>query len=52
VRRIFLFGQRERRRLVGVVGKVPRLGASHRGVEEQRVAVVRAVARAVVMVEI
>ena len=41
VRRILLFGQRARRRPVGVVGKVPRLGAYHRGVEEQRVAVVR-----------
>ena len=50
VERILLFGQRARRRPVGVVGKVPRLGASLRGVEEeQRVAVVRvAVARVVV----
>ena len=40
-----LFGQRARRRVVGVVGKVPRLGACHRGVEEQRVAVVRAMVR-------
>jgi hypothetical protein len=40
--RSFLFGQRERRRLVVEVIKVPRLGASSRGVEEeQRVAVVR-----------
>jgi hypothetical protein len=53
VRRILLFGQRARRRPAGVVGKVPRLGASHRGVEEeQRVAVVRVVVRAVVRVEI
>jgi hypothetical protein len=51
VERILLFGQRARRRSVVVVGKVPRLGANSRGVEEeQRVAVVRvAVARAVVM---
>ena len=40
-----LFGQRARRRPVGVVGKVPRLGASLRGVEEQRAAVVRAAVR-------
>ena len=45
MRRILLFGQRARRRPAGVVGKVPRLGASHRGVEEQRAAVVRAVVR-------
>jgi hypothetical protein len=44
VRRILLFGQRERRRsAVGVV-KVPSSGPNHRGVEE-RVAVVRAVVR-------
>ena len=51
VERILLFGQRARRRPTVVVGKVLRLGASSRGVEEeQRVAVVRvAVARAVVM---
>jgi hypothetical protein len=51
VERILLFGQRERRRPAVVVSKVPRLGASSRGVEEeQRVEVVRvAVARAVVM---
>ena len=41
VRRIFLFGQRARRRPAGVVGKVPRLGAYHRRVEEQRATVVR-----------
>ena len=47
--RILLFGQRARRRPSGVVGKVPRLGASLKGVEEeQRVAVVRVVARVVV----
>jgi hypothetical protein len=40
VRRILLFGQRARRRLAEVVGKVPSLGANHRGVEEQRAAVV------------
>jgi hypothetical protein len=45
VRRILLFGKRARRRLVEVVSKVPILGACHRGVEEQRVAVVRAVVR-------
>jgi hypothetical protein len=51
VERIFLFGQRARRRPTMVVGKVQRLGANSRGVEEeQRVAVVRvAVARVVVM---
>jgi hypothetical protein len=51
VERIFLFGQRARRRPAMVVGKVQRLGANSRGVEEeQRVAVVRvAVARVVVM---
>ena len=51
VERILLFGQRARRRPAVVVGKVPSLGASLRGVEEeQRVAVVRvAVARVVVM---
>jgi hypothetical protein len=44
--RNLLFGQRERRILVMEVSKVPRLGASHRGVEEeQRVAVVRASVR-------
>jgi hypothetical protein len=32
VRRIFLFGQRERRRLAVGVGKVPNLGPHHRGV--------------------
>jgi hypothetical protein len=36
VRRILLFGKRARRRPTGVVGKVPRLGASLKGVEEQR----------------
>jgi hypothetical protein len=45
VRRIFLFGQRARRRSAGVVGKVQILGAYHRGVEERRVAVVKAVVR-------
>jgi hypothetical protein len=45
VRRILLFGKRTRRRLAEVVGKVPRLGASHRGVEEQRAAMVRVVVR-------
>ena len=40
-----LFGQRAKRRSVRVVGKVPRLGAYHRGVEEQRATVVRAVVR-------
>jgi hypothetical protein len=41
VERILLFGQRARRRPAVVVGKVARLGASSRGVEEeQRVAVV------------
>jgi hypothetical protein len=51
VEMILLFGQRARRRPAVVVGKVTRLGASSRGVEEeQRVAVVRvAVARVVVM---
>jgi hypothetical protein len=51
VERILLFGKRARRRPAVVAGKVPRLGASNRGVEEeQRVAVVRvAVARAMVM---
>jgi hypothetical protein len=44
--RSLLFGQRARRRLAMEVGKVPRLGASLRGVEEeQRVAVVRATVR-------
>jgi hypothetical protein len=44
--RNFLFGQKERRRLAMEFGKVPRLGASLRGVEEeQRVAVVRATVR-------
>jgi hypothetical protein len=54
VERILLFGQRVRRRPAVVVGKVPRLGASSRGVEEeQRVAVVRvAVVIAVVRAEI
>ena len=43
VMRNLLFGQRARRRLAMEVGKVPRLGSSLRGVEEeQRVAVVRA----------
>jgi hypothetical protein len=51
VERILLFGQRERRRPAVVVDKVPNLGASLRGVEEeQRVAVVRVgMARVVVM---
>ena len=49
VERILLFGQRARRSPAVEVGKVPRLGASSRGVEEdQRVAVVRVVARVVV----
>jgi hypothetical protein len=53
VDRILLFGQRARRRSVVVVGKVPRLGASSRGVEEeQRVAVARAVVMAVVRAKI
>ena len=44
--RNFLFGQRARRRLAVEVSKVPRLGASSRGVEEeQRVALVRAAVR-------
>ena len=42
--RIFLFGQRERRRSVVGAGRVPILGPHHRGVEE-RAAVVRAVVR-------
>ena len=47
VERILLFGQRARRRPAVVVGKVPRLGANFRGVEEeQRVAMVMAVVRA------
>ena len=45
VRRILLFGQRERRRSTEGVGKVPSLGANHRGVEEERAVVVRAVVR-------
>jgi hypothetical protein len=46
VMRNLLFGQRARRRLAMEIGKVPRLGASHRGVEEEkRVAVVRAKVR-------
>ena len=44
VRRILLFGQRERRRLVVGVGRVPSLGPNHRVVEE-RAAVVRAVVK-------
>ena len=49
VERILLFGQRARRRLAVEVGKVPRLEASHRGVEEeQRVAVFRVVVRTAV----
>ena len=44
VRRIFLFGQRERRRLTVGVGRVPSLGPHHKGVEE-RAAVVKAVVR-------
>jgi hypothetical protein len=44
--RNLLFGQRARRRLVVEVSKVPRLGASSRGVEEeQRVVLVRATVR-------
>jgi hypothetical protein len=47
--RNLLFGQRARRRLTVEVGKVLRLGASHRGVEEeQRVAVFRVVVRTAV----
>jgi hypothetical protein len=45
VRRILLFGQRARRRPIEGVSKVPSLGANHRGVEEERAAVVRAVVR-------
>jgi hypothetical protein len=41
VRRIFLFGQRERRMLVMGVNRVPSLGPHHRGVEEERAVVVR-----------
>jgi hypothetical protein len=41
VRRIFLFGQRERSRLAVGVGRVPSLGPHHRGVEEERATVVR-----------
>jgi hypothetical protein len=41
VKRILLFGQRARRRPTEGVGKVPSLGANHRGVEEERAAVVR-----------
>ena len=49
VERILLFGQRARRRPTVVVGKVPRLGASSRGVEEeQRIAADRAVIRTAV----
>ena len=52
VMRSLLFGQRARRRLAMEVGKVPRLGASLRGVEEQRATVVRVVVTAVVRAEI
>jgi hypothetical protein len=45
VRRIFLFGQRETRRPVMGVSRAPSLGPRHRGVEEEREAVVRAVVR-------
>ena len=46
VMRSLLFGQRERRRLAVEVSKVPRVGGSSRGVEEeQRVAVVMATVR-------
>jgi hypothetical protein len=45
VRRILLFGQRERRRSAVGVSRVPSLGPHHRGVEEEREAVVRAVVR-------
>jgi hypothetical protein len=45
VRRIFLFGQMKRRRLAMGVGRVPSLGPHHRGVEEERETVVRAVVR-------
>jgi hypothetical protein len=45
VRRILLFGQRARRRSVVGVGRVPSLGPHHRGVEEERAAVVRAVVK-------
>ena len=43
-----LFGQRARRRPAVGVGRVPSLGPHHRGVEEERAAVVRAVVMAVV----
>jgi hypothetical protein len=39
VRRIFLFGQRERRRSAIGVRRVPSLGPNHRGVEEREVVV-------------
>jgi hypothetical protein len=45
VRRILLFGQRARRRSTVGVGRIPSLGPHHRGVEEEREAVVRAVVR-------
>jgi hypothetical protein len=45
VRRILLFGQRARRRSAMWVGRVPSLGPHHRGVEEERAAMIRAVAR-------
>jgi hypothetical protein len=45
VRRILLFGQRARRRSIEGVSKVPSLGANHKGVEEERAVVVRAVVR-------
>jgi hypothetical protein len=45
VRRILLFGQRARRRPAMGVGRVPSLGPHHRGVEEERETVVRAVVR-------
>jgi hypothetical protein len=45
VSRIFLFGKRVRRRPTVGVGRVPSLGPHHRGVEEEREAVIRAVVR-------
>jgi hypothetical protein len=45
VRRILLFGQRARRRLVVGVDRVPSLGRNHRKVEEERAAVNREVVR-------
>jgi hypothetical protein len=45
VRRILLFGQRARRRPVVGVARVPSMGPHHRGVEEERAAVVKAMVR-------